>query len=191
MRRSPVASPLSAAPRRRRRRPRAAVNVVATTEDLAALTREVGGDKVKVEAIAKGYQDPHFVEAKPSFILKLPRRRPPRGRGPRAGDRLAAPAHPAEPQREDPARGRRLPRRFPHREDPRDPHRARSPGPWATSTPSAIPHYWLDPDNGRQHREGHRGEARAQMRPPTRPTSPRATPTSTSAWPRPRSGGTA
>ncbi len=49
----------------------AAVKVVATTEDLAALTREVGGDKVSVEALAKGYQDPHFVEAKPSFILKL------------------------------------------------------------------------------------------------------------------------
>src|SRR5262249_30839749 len=49
----------------------AAVNVVATTEDLAALAREVGGDKIKVEAIARGYQDPHFVEAKPSFILKL------------------------------------------------------------------------------------------------------------------------
>ena len=50
---------------------RAAVNVVAATEDLADLTRQVAGDKVKVEAIAKGYQDPHFVEAKPSFILKL------------------------------------------------------------------------------------------------------------------------
>jgi zinc/manganese transport system substrate-binding protein len=49
----------------------AAVNVVASTEDLADLTREVGGDKVKVEALGKGYQDPHFVEAKPSFILKL------------------------------------------------------------------------------------------------------------------------
>jgi ABC-type Zn uptake system ZnuABC Zn-binding protein ZnuA len=45
--------------------------VVTTTEDLAALAREVGGDKVSVEAIARGYQDPHFVEAKPSFILKL------------------------------------------------------------------------------------------------------------------------
>jgi zinc/manganese transport system substrate-binding protein len=49
----------------------AAVNVIATTEDLASLAREVGGDRIKVEAIAKGYQDPHFVEAKPSFILKL------------------------------------------------------------------------------------------------------------------------
>jgi zinc/manganese transport system substrate-binding protein len=38
---------------------------------MAALTQEVGGDKITVEAIAKGYQDPHFVEAKPSFLLKL------------------------------------------------------------------------------------------------------------------------
>jgi zinc/manganese transport system substrate-binding protein len=33
----------------------------------------VGGDHVSVEAIARGYQDPHYVEAKPSFILKLQR----------------------------------------------------------------------------------------------------------------------
>jgi zinc/manganese transport system substrate-binding protein len=45
--------------------------VITTTEDLAALVREVGGDKVSVEALAKGYQDPHFVEPKPSFIIKL------------------------------------------------------------------------------------------------------------------------
>jgi len=50
---------------------RAAVNVMTTTEDLADLTRQVGGDRVNVESIARGYQDPHFVEAKPSFILKL------------------------------------------------------------------------------------------------------------------------
>lgn len=47
--------------------------VVTTTEDLASIAAEVGGDRVAVEAIAKGYQDPHFVEAKPSFILKLQR----------------------------------------------------------------------------------------------------------------------
>ncbi len=49
----------------------AVVNVVATTEDLASLAREVGGDRVKVDALAKGYQDPHFVEAKPSFVFIL------------------------------------------------------------------------------------------------------------------------
>ena len=50
---------------------RAAMKVVTTTEDLASLVKEVGGDKVGVEALARGYQDPHFVEAKPSFVLKL------------------------------------------------------------------------------------------------------------------------
>src|SRR5438093_4355011 len=49
------------------------LNVVTTTEDLASIGREVGGDRVTIESIAKGYQDPHFVEAKPSFILKLQR----------------------------------------------------------------------------------------------------------------------
>jgi zinc/manganese transport system substrate-binding protein len=47
------------------------LNVIATTEDLASIAREVGGDRMTVDSIAKGYQDPHFVEAKPSFILKL------------------------------------------------------------------------------------------------------------------------
>src|SRR6188474_3647963 len=49
----------------------AKLNVITTTEDLAAIAREVGGDRATVESIARGYQDPHFVEAKPSFILKL------------------------------------------------------------------------------------------------------------------------
>ena len=47
------------------------LNVITTTEDLAAIAREVGGDHITVESIARGYQDPHFVEAKPSFILKM------------------------------------------------------------------------------------------------------------------------
>ena len=45
--------------------------VVTSTTDMAALAQEVGGDRIDVESIAKGYQDPHFVEAKPSFLLKL------------------------------------------------------------------------------------------------------------------------
>jgi len=49
----------------------AKLNVITTTEDLASLTREVGGNRIDVEALARGYQDPHFVEPKPSFILKL------------------------------------------------------------------------------------------------------------------------
>ena len=49
----------------------AAIKIITTTEDLAALVTEIGGDKVAVESLARGYQDPHFVEAKPSFVLKL------------------------------------------------------------------------------------------------------------------------
>jgi ABC-type Zn uptake system ZnuABC Zn-binding protein ZnuA len=47
------------------------VAVITTTEDLAAIGREIGGERIIIESLAKGYQDPHFVEAKPSFILKL------------------------------------------------------------------------------------------------------------------------
>ncbi|HEY4643077.1 MAG TPA: metal ABC transporter substrate-binding protein [Thermoanaerobaculia bacterium] len=47
------------------------LKVVTTTEDLASLTREVGGDRVEVNSIGKGYQDPHFIEPKPSFLLLL------------------------------------------------------------------------------------------------------------------------
>ncbi len=61
-----VAVLLSTAPQAR-----AALKVVATTQDLESITREVGGDKIQVDSLAKGYQDPHFVEPKPSFILKL------------------------------------------------------------------------------------------------------------------------
>jgi zinc/manganese transport system substrate-binding protein len=47
------------------------INVVTATQDLAAIGAEIGGDKITIESIAKGYQDPHFVEPKPSFLLKL------------------------------------------------------------------------------------------------------------------------
>ena len=69
--RFPIVAVLAAAALASARPARSAVNVVASTEDLADLTRQVGGERVKVESIARGYQDPHFVEAKPSFILKL------------------------------------------------------------------------------------------------------------------------
>jgi len=45
--------------------------VVTSTEDLAAIAREIGKDNIDVFAIAKGYQDPHFVDPKPSYLLKL------------------------------------------------------------------------------------------------------------------------
>lgn len=49
---------------------RAGLNVVTTIPDLRSLVEEVGGSDVKVESIARGTQDPHFIEAKPSFMVK-------------------------------------------------------------------------------------------------------------------------
>lgn len=46
------------------------IQVVTTTPDLKSITEYIGGDKVKVISIATGYQDPHFVEAKPSYMIK-------------------------------------------------------------------------------------------------------------------------
>jgi zinc/manganese transport system substrate-binding protein len=49
----------------------AKLRVVTSIETLASLAREVGGDRVDVTSLARGYQDPHFVEAKPSLVLAL------------------------------------------------------------------------------------------------------------------------
>lgn len=47
------------------------LNVVATTPDLGALARAVGGDLIDVKTLAKATEDPHFVDAKPSHIVTL------------------------------------------------------------------------------------------------------------------------
>lgn len=47
------------------------IKVVTSLPDLADIVKQVGGDKVEAFAIAKGYQDPHFVDAKPSYMIKL------------------------------------------------------------------------------------------------------------------------
>jgi zinc/manganese transport system substrate-binding protein len=49
----------------------AAVKVVATTQDIAAITQAVGGSNVDVTYVARGDLDPHFIDAKPSFMVKL------------------------------------------------------------------------------------------------------------------------
>src|SRR5258706_3644101 len=49
------------------------LNVVATTPDFGAIAREIGGDKIDLTTLAKPTEDPHFVDAKPSFIVKLNR----------------------------------------------------------------------------------------------------------------------
>lgn len=51
----------------------AKLNVVATTPDLAAIAQEIGGKQVDITTLARPSEDPHFVDAKPSFIVKLNR----------------------------------------------------------------------------------------------------------------------
>ena len=49
----------------------AKLRVVATTPDLGALARAVGGEQIELTVLAKPTEDPHFVDAKPSFLVKL------------------------------------------------------------------------------------------------------------------------
>jgi zinc/manganese transport system substrate-binding protein len=49
----------------------AKLNVVATLPDFGSLAREIGGDKVNVAVLAKPTEDPHFVDARPSFVVSL------------------------------------------------------------------------------------------------------------------------
>lgn len=49
----------------------AQLKVVTSTTDLAAIAKDVGGKHVSVTHISEGYQDPHFAEAKPSFVLQM------------------------------------------------------------------------------------------------------------------------
>ena len=51
----------------------AKVKIVSTLDDFSSIAVSIGGGLIEAEALAKGYQDPHFVDAKPSFILKLSR----------------------------------------------------------------------------------------------------------------------
>jgi zinc/manganese transport system substrate-binding protein len=139
------------------------LNIVTATTDMAALAQEVGGDRVSVESIARGYQDPHFVEAKPSFLLKL-----------RQADLLIVVGLQLEIGW--------LPPLITQSGNPRV--QVGAPGyldasqfaeileiPTGTVTraegdvhPLGNPHYWLDPDNGRRIAKGIAGKL-AEMDP--------------------------
>lgn len=47
------------------------LRVAVTVPDLGSLVREIGGDEVAVTVFAKGTEDLHTIEAKPSFIKTL------------------------------------------------------------------------------------------------------------------------
>jgi zinc/manganese transport system substrate-binding protein len=129
------------------------LNVMTSTTDLATLTAEVGGDKVDVESIAKGYQDPHFVEAKPSFLLKL-----------RRADLLVVVGLDLEigwlpplitqsgnPKIQPGAQGYFDASQFAEILEKPSGQVSRAMG---DVHPLGNPHYWLDPDNGRRIAQG-------------------------------------
>src|SRR5436305_537234 len=49
----------------------AKLNVVATLPDFGALAREMGGNNIDLTVLAKPTEDPHFVDARPSFVVSL------------------------------------------------------------------------------------------------------------------------
>ncbi|HKU37157.1 MAG TPA: metal ABC transporter substrate-binding protein [Polyangiales bacterium] len=51
----------------------AELRVVTTTTDLGYFAQTVGGNRVSVETVCKGNQDPHFVQARPSYMVTLSR----------------------------------------------------------------------------------------------------------------------
>src|SRR3954465_15833907 len=133
------------------------LNVVTATTDLAALAQEVGGDRISVEAIAKGYQDPHFVEAKPSFLLKL-----------RQADLLVVVglqleigwlppliAQSGNPRIQVGAQGYLDASQFAEILEVPQGTVTRAEG---DVHPLGNPHYWLDPDNGRRIARGIAGK---------------------------------
>jgi len=126
----------------------AQLKVVTSTTDLYDIARAVGGDKIKATHIGEGYQDPHFIEAKPSFVLQL-----------RDADVWAFVGLDLEigwmPLLLDGARNTRITlggsgyldvsRAIPVIDIPRG-NIDRSQG---DVHPLGNPHYWLDPENGR------------------------------------------
>ena len=133
------------------------LNVVTSTTDLAALAQEVGGDKINVEAIAKGYQDPHFVEAKPSFLLKL-----------KNADLLVSVGLDLEigwlpPLITQSGNGRIQPGANGYLDASQFAEILEIPTGRVTRAegdvhPLGNPHYWLDPDNGRRVAKGIAGK---------------------------------
>src|SRR5712671_564907 len=129
------------------------LKVITTLTDLAALTQEVGGDKVDVEALAKGYQDPHFVEPKPSFLLKL-----------RNTDLLILVGLELEigwlpPLITQSGNGKIQPGGQGYLDASQFAEILEIPGGNVTRAegdvhPMGNPHYWLDPDNGRRIAKG-------------------------------------
>lgn len=129
----------------------ARINVVSTIPDFGAIAKEIGQDKISVTALVSPTQDPHFVDAKPSFATSLNRADlllvtgmeleggwlPPLVRN--ARNRAIAPG----------ASGYVDCSRFIEAKDIRAVDRAQG-----DIHPGGNPHYWIDPRNGVHIAEG-------------------------------------
>ena len=128
------------------------LKVVASTSDLAALAAEVGGSRIEMNSLVQGNQDPHFVQAKPSYLLKL-----------RRADLLIVVG--LELESSWLTRPHHTPSLLSQSGNPRIQPGAsgyfdaskyskilESPTPPLTPSiqPFGNPHYWLDPENGRR-----------------------------------------
>jgi zinc/manganese transport system substrate-binding protein len=139
------------------------IKIVTATTDLASLAQEIGGDRVEVDSIARGYQDPHFVEAKPSFLLKL-----------RQADLLITVGLELEigwlpPLINQSGNPRIQPNSAGYLDASQFAEILEKPAGVVTRAmgdvhPYGNPHYWLDPENGRRIAEGIAGKF-SQMRP--------------------------
>ena len=125
----------------------AALRIVTTTADLGSLATQIGGDRVAVTSICKGYQDPHFVEAKPSYLLEL-----------RRADLLVAVALELEvgwlPPLLQQARNPKILSPAGYLDASSSSEILEKPKEQVTRAmgdvhPFGNPHYWLDPENGR------------------------------------------
>ncbi len=126
----------------------AKVRIVSTLDDFSSIAQGIGGDLVETEALAKGYQDPHFVDAKPSFILKLSRADLLIVAGleleigylpPLIDQSRNQKIHPGNPGYLDVSNGCDILQR----------PTAQVTRAMGDVHPFGNPHYWLDPDNGR------------------------------------------
>jgi zinc/manganese transport system substrate-binding protein len=127
----------------------AQLRVVTSTTDLADIAKSIGGKHVSVEAICAGEQDPHYVQARPSYMVKLSRADllihvglgleiawlPPLIRGARNPD-----INPGKPGNLDASRVI----------EPIDVPRGNVDRSQGDIHPFGNPHYWLDPDNGKR-----------------------------------------
>jgi len=139
------------------------LNVVTTTQDMASIAQEVGGDKIKITPLAKGYQDPHFVEAKPSFVLILNKARLliVVGRDLEIGWLPALITQSRNPRIQPGAEGYLDPSTSAKILEMPAGAVTRAEG---DVHPLGNPHYWLDPENGRRIAKAIQGKL-AQMDP--------------------------